>query len=182
VIFTPLVEREEEIKIDDGSFAYKATNSPLPYYNTTSITVNKKWELGKNPNQDYDTYQIPVKLYANGIYTGRTEILSLQNGWKVSFESLPFRDENGNAFVYTVEEVFTVDGWGIILGDMNYVQGTPGSYTTTITNRNLVGHGIILPSTGGAGTIIYILCGLVLILAPFVYGFRMRRRHERRSK
>ena len=39
-----------------------------------------------------------------------------------------------------------------------------------------------LPATGGIGTPIYILCGLTLVVGPFVYGFSLRRRHERRSK
>ncbi len=37
-----------------------------------------------------------------------------------------------------------------------------------------------LPATGGRGTNIYILCGLALVLGPFVYGFRLRRRYGRR--
>ena len=39
-----------------------------------------------------------------------------------------------------------------------------------------------LPSTGGTGTPIYILCGLILVFGPIVYGFSLRRRYERRSK
>ena len=39
-----------------------------------------------------------------------------------------------------------------------------------------------LPATGGRGPTVYILCGLVLVLGPLVYGFRLRRRYERRSK
>ena len=39
-----------------------------------------------------------------------------------------------------------------------------------------------LPSTGGIGTPIYILCGLILVVGPLVYGFGLRRRCERRSK
>ena len=42
--------------------------------------------------------------------------------------------------------------------------------------------GYTLPATGGVGTPIYILCGLVLVLGPLVYGFRLRRRYERRFK
>ena len=37
-----------------------------------------------------------------------------------------------------------------------------------------------LPATGGIGTLIYILCGLTLVLGPFVYGFSLRRRYGRR--
>ena len=39
-----------------------------------------------------------------------------------------------------------------------------------------------LPATGGIGTPIYILCGLTLVIGPFVYGFSLRRRYGRRSK
>ncbi|MBO5868634.1 MAG: hypothetical protein J6Q54_06995, partial [Oscillospiraceae bacterium] len=39
-----------------------------------------------------------------------------------------------------------------------------------------------LPATGGIGTQLYILCGLVLTIGPLVYGFSLRRRYGRRSK
>ncbi len=38
-----------------------------------------------------------------------------------------------------------------------------------------------LPTTGGIGTPIYILCGLILACGPLVYGFSLRRRYGRRS-
>ena len=40
---------------------------------------------------------------------------------------------------------------------------------------------VILPSTGGIGTPIYILCGFSLMAGPLVYGFRLRRKNGRRS-
>ncbi|MBO7274956.1 MAG: InlB B-repeat-containing protein, partial [Clostridia bacterium] len=55
-----------------------------------------------------------------------------------------------------------------------------GSRMLTLTVSHLRGYA--LPSTGGSGTHIYILIGLVLVLAPFVYGFRLRRNHERRLR
>lgn len=39
-----------------------------------------------------------------------------------------------------------------------------------------------LPSTGGVGTYIYILCGLSLVIGPLVYGFCLRRRYGRRFR
>ena len=39
-----------------------------------------------------------------------------------------------------------------------------------------------LPATGGPGTLLYILCGLILAFGPLVYGLSLRRRYERRSK
>ena len=40
---------------------------------------------------------------------------------------------------------------------------------------------VILPATGGIGTPVYILCGLILVFGPLVYGFSLRRRYGRRS-
>ena len=50
-----------------------------------------------------------------------------------------------------------------------------------VTNKNTEKL-VELPSTGGMGIYVYVLCGLILILGPFVYGFSLRRRYERRSK
>lgn len=182
VIFKPLVEKEEEIIAADGTFIYKATNTPIPLDNLTSITVNKNWDMGVNPSQLHNTYQIPIKLYSNGVYTGRTEILSLQNGWTVTFEGLPLRDDGGNTIVYTVEEVFNVSGWEVIYGDMTYVAGSPGSYKTLITNRNLAGYGVELPSTGAYGYPPWLLSGYGLMLGSLLTGCILRHKRERRIK
>ena len=53
-----------------------------------------------------------------------------------------------------------------------------GNKTLSITVENLRGYA--LPSTGGIGTLLYILCGLILVLGPFVYGFSLRRKYGRR--
>ena len=50
----------------------------------------------------------------------------------------------------------------------------------TFTVENLRGYK--LPSTGGSGVLPCVLIGLTLMIGPFVYGFSMRRRSERRSK
>ena len=39
-----------------------------------------------------------------------------------------------------------------------------------------------LPATGGTGRYVYILCGLIFVSGPFVYGFSLRRKNGRRSK
>ncbi len=39
-----------------------------------------------------------------------------------------------------------------------------------------------LPATGGIGITLYVLCGLILISAPLVYGLRLRLKYERRSR
>jgi LPXTG-motif cell wall-anchored protein len=64
-------------------------------------------------------------------------------------------------------------------------RGITGEYNTgnkilSITVENIRGYA--LPSTGGIGTHLYILCGLILVLGPIVYGFSLRREYGRRSK
>ena len=52
-----------------------------------------------------------------------------------------------------------------------------GSKILSLTVENLRGYE--LPSTGGSGRLIYVLCGLILVIAPLVYGFSLRRRYGR---
>lgn len=182
VIFKPLVEKAEEIVVENGSFVFKATNTPIPQSNLTSVTVNKNWDMGLNPSQIHNTYQVPVRLYANGVFTGRTEILSLQNDWTVTFSGLPFKDDQGNVIVYSIEEEFNLEGWEIILGEMTYVSGYPGSYKTLIVNRNTAGHGVELPSTGAYGYPPWLLSGYGLMLGSLFTGCILRHKRERRKK
>ncbi len=182
VIFKALVEKSEEIIVEDGTFVYRATNSPIPKDNLTSVTVNKNWDMGLNPSQIHNTYQVPVSLYANGVYSGRTEILSLQNGWTVIFDGLPFRDDNGQVIVYSVKEEFSEDGWEVIPGEMSYVSGTPGSYKTLIINRNTAGHGVELPSTGAYGYPPWLFIGYGLMIGSLITGCILRHKRERRRK
>ena len=63
--------------------------------------------------------------------------------------------------------------------------GVSGTYVSgegllTLTVQNLPGYE--LPSTGGTGIFFHILCGLILISAPLVYGISLRRKYERRSR
>ena len=182
VIFKPLVEKAEEIITEDGSFTYLATNTPIPASNKTSVTVNKNWDMGVNPSQLYTTYQIPVSLYSNGVYTGRTEYLTLQNGWEVTFDGLPYRDSEGNLITYTVSEEFNEIGWEIIYGEMRYMTGYPGTYEILITNRNTAGQGLELPSTGGYGYPPWLLLGTGIMLSSLVAGCVLRYKRERRKK
>ena len=50
----------------------------------------------------------------------------------------------------------------------------------TMVVENLRGYA--LPATGGVGIPVYILCGLTLMSAPLVYGFRLRRRSRKEAR
>jgi hypothetical protein len=55
-----------------------------------------------------------------------------------------------------------------------------GNQILAVTVKNLRGYE--LPSTGGTGVVLHVLCGLMLVVGPLVYGFSLRRRNGRRFK
>ena len=54
----------------------------------------------------------------------------------------------------------------------------------TVGMINIENHpfGVELPATGSIGLPICMICGLALVLAPFIYGLNLRRKYERRSR
>ncbi|MBE6638840.1 MAG: Cna B-type domain-containing protein [Ruminococcaceae bacterium] len=182
VVITPLVEKEEEIIVENGTFVYRVINTPIDVSNQVSVTIHKKWELGIINSQAYLTYQIPISLYANGVDSGRYALLTLQNGWTVTFEGLPYKDDDGNVIKYSVLEHWNEVGWEIFYGDMHYTEGAPGKYTTTITNRNRAGHGYELPATGGQGGAPFVFFGGAIMCTTVICGYVLRRKRERREQ
>lgn len=182
VIFTPLVEKEEEIIVEDGSFVYRVTNTPIDISNQVSVTIHKQWQVGIIQTDEYLTYQIPVMLYANGTDTGRYALLTLQNGWTVTFQGLPYKDENGEIIVYSVIEQWEMEGWEVLYGEMDYTPGAPGQYSTTIINRSMAGQGKELPTTGGRGSVPYVIVGLAIMFTTAFGGYVLRRKRERRGR
>lgn len=175
VIFTPLVEKKNEITVLDGTFLYQVTNTPIEKDNLTSVKVNKVWDLGLNTSEIYKTYQVDVKLYANGYDTGRYGVLNIQNGWSLTFDGLPLVDSQGKVISYTILEQWSMDGWETIYSEMNY---SSGQYSSTITNRNLAGYGYELPTTGGYGSLPWTLGGGLLILLSVLGGCISRRKRK----
>ena len=176
----PMVKsiKTTEVKLD--GYGYTITNTPLE--TETSVKVVKRWEYPEGDSSLYEREQVTIRLMANGIYTGRTETVSLKNNWTASFMGLPYLDDEGNPIVYTVVEVWESEDWIPIYGSITATNEEVPTYETTITNTYRWTGSFELPSTGGTGTPIYILFGLILCIGPFVYGFRQRRRYERRSK
>ncbi len=68
----------------------------------TSVTVTKVWE-DNNDQDGIRPNQVIVTLYANGVPTGRTLVLSAANNWQGTFDNLD-KYMNGVEIVYTVVE------------------------------------------------------------------------------
>ena len=163
--------------------AFKVTNTPLE--REASLTVSKIWNYGDSGVSGlHDRFQVTVELLANGKGTGRTVTLSLKNNWRSSFQGLPYEDSAGNVISYTVEEIWKNEEWLPTYGPVT--SSTAGSntvYSTTITNLYYrVMDTPILPSTGTAARMIFVLVGSSIMLTTLVIGFAARRKRERRMK
>lgn len=114
----------------------------------------------------------------------QTITLSKDNDWMHTFTDLPLtgRDEDGNAvtYYYYVKEV-SVPNYETSYDNNDGIQ----SGTITITNKSTENPGVLLPETGGSGTIKYIMGGILLMLASVLLYIKQhlkegRRRHIRR--
>ena len=178
LVFHPLV-RSETSAVPDGSIGFTVTNTPLDQ--ETSLKVKKEWQDADE--ELYEQAQVTFKLFANGQDTGRTETVSLKTEWTAIFQGLPYVDAKGNRINYTVVEVLTNNDWIAVYGDVQTKNPTRNpTYETVVTNKYRWVNAVELPSTGGIGLPLYILCGLMLVSAPFVYGLSLRRRYRKGAK
>ena len=182
LIFNPLkrVTKTEIREYDD--WAYQIINTPLSPGNETSMTVKKEWKIPAGYDETlYHEFAVTVRLFANGINTGRTITLDLKNNWQGSFQGLPYKDDAGNVIVYTVEEVWKQTSWSTKYGTVTASNHSPPRYSTVITNTYHPG-GPQLPATGSPARMMYVLCGSAIILGTLVYGIGSRRKRERRME
>ena len=182
LILTPMKQiTQTDVKpVED--WAYQITNTPLAANNETSLSVKKDWVIpeGLDP-AIYQEFAVTVRLYANGVNTGRSITLTLKNNWQGIFQGLPYKDADGNVIQYTVDEVWVKEKWSTSYGDIQVSSGSPPDYSTTITNTYHPG-GPELPSTGTSARLMYTLCGFAIMLGSLVYGIGSRRKRERRIK
>ena len=174
-------EEPETPEVSEGDPAYRITNTPLE--EETSLTVNKVWDYGfAGWGTDHEQAQVTVGLLANGRNTGRTVTLNLRNNWSATFHGLPYTDSSGNVIAYSVEERWQTEDWIPYYGDILVADGDPPTYSTTITNVYRRGTGAQLPSTGSSARMMYMLCGVSIMLSSLVYGIGSRRKRERRME
>ena len=169
---------------DFDGYGYRVTNTPLT--SETSVKVHKDWVPKDIDPSAYQQLEVTVKLFyrigdaGDWIDTGRTETLDLRSGWEALFQGLPYQDNNGNVYQYRIEEVAQED-WIPVYGEVTQISGT-NNWQVTITNHYRWTDAYELPSTGGIGYPLLILCGLPLVLAPLVYGLSLRRRYRKGAR
>jgi len=165
----------------EGGGNFRITNTPVGN-DVTSLTVRKVWDTGGYGDSSlYETLTVEMKLLANGTDAGLSCELNLKNGWSYTFRDLPLHDGSGNPIRYSVEELPLSKEWQVHYGEILSSGGSSPAYSTTVTNSYYIG-GPMLPSTGSAARLTYILCGFAIMAGPLVCGFGSRRKRERRMK
>ncbi len=194
----------------DGSGTAYAPDSPIALTQTLT-TLYAQWEknthilslhkIDSEQNKPLSGAIFGLYLYENGEFR-LVQTLTTDTDGRVSFsELLPevlyklVEQRAPNGYAIITKEIFfklipannTVsfsfcDAYGNTSETPSGINAEyyTGNKTLTLTVENLRGYA--LPSTGGSGTFIYMICGLILVLGPFVYGFSLRRRNKRRSK
>ena len=89
---------------------YNVTNSYTP--SKTGVNVKKLW-ADANDQDGLRPVRVTVKLYADGVYTGKSLVLSEANGWAGAFTDLD-EYKAGKKISYTVEEV-KVEGYTTVV-------------------------------------------------------------------
>jgi LPXTG-motif cell wall-anchored protein len=174
-----MVKKVTSTTLELEGYGYAIINTPLT--TETSLKVTKRWDCPAEDVALYEKEQVTIRLLANGVDTGRTETVSLKNNWTAVFSGLPYVDEEENPIVYTVVETWQTDDWVPSYGPVSSTGGTIPTYETVVTNSYRWTGSFELPTTGGSGYLIYILGGL-LVLAPLVYGLRLRRRYRKGAR
>jgi len=182
MILTPMVKIAQTDIQEVADWAYQITNTPLAANNETALSVSKLWVIPEGYDAKlYQEFAVTVRLFANGVNTGRSVTLTLKNNWQSVFQGLPYKDADGNVIAYTVDEVWEKAKWTTSYGEMIATDGSPPTYSTLITNTYHPG-GPELPSTGSPARLMYVLCGSAIILGTLAYGIGSRRKRERRMK
>ncbi len=114
----------------DGNVNFGVTNDVYNYF-LREITVNKEWSGGtQRPEVQVQLKQNGADYGSAAYPTGRLT-LNAANNWSAKYENIPFRDVNGSAYTYTVEEVGA--GSGVLA---NYAASVSGSADSGFTIRN----------------------------------------------
>jgi choice-of-anchor A domain-containing protein/LPXTG-motif cell wall-anchored protein len=165
-----------------GSMISPGNTLFVPNTQSDTLLLKKIWKLSDGTDLPADS--IPVSSITVDIYqlvngnksdtVYQRVILSKDNNWSAALDNLPLKgkDANGKVVTYTyiAEENFTLDGYTVTY--------EKNSTTITITNTKVDIGDYELPETGGSGTQVYILTGMMLILASIVLLYNQSR-HRR---
>ena len=99
---------------------------------TVSIAVEKEWD-DDGDAEGLRPESVTIELYADGVATGETVVLSEANGWCDAFTGLDAYDEGGEEIAYAIAEVDVPDGYAVSYSDFSG-SVDEGGYSITVTN------------------------------------------------
>ena len=122
----------EELEVDDYSTTYDSTN--LTFTNKLTgeekITITKEWLDNSNA---YNTrpLSIDINLNQNNKLYKKITLSGTTNIWKSNEITVPKYDDNGIKYNYTIEEINTLNEYGLIDYDQNNYKITNKLKNTT---------------------------------------------------
>ncbi len=122
--------------------AFELTNTPIPEDRLTAVSVTKSWADGDTLHTNDS---VTVRLYANGVYTGRVLTLNKNNGWTGSFDGLLYSSEDGTSVSYTVAE----DEVAGYYPEYSEITQLPGGVMTVWTEATYLEAGKVYMFTSG---------------------------------
>lgn len=165
---------EEVITADQVALCRSTGMYSLTVRNTMDkLMVHKNWMDQDNQSCQSPVSEIQVRLYryTSADKTGQPVddqlvTLSADKGWEYSWTigtgegELAEKDDDGNPYLYYVEEVTTSQIWTVTASNNRGIT----SGTITLTNKLTGSYTYELPKTGGAGTNNYVLLGLLAMV------------------
>lgn len=157
-----------------------------------TINVEKTWGSGVSEKKEIQVGLYKVNASGQGEAvrdeSGNqlTLLLNEQNSWKASFTDLDTLEEgsyyavkeltDGYKVTYNPSEFVNLEGQMVYCGRCNIDENDQAKII--INNDSPV----VLPETGGSGTLPYLLMGILMMSAALISGFMLRRKREERAE
>jgi len=160
---------------------WRITNTPWP--DSLSIPVEKQWSpiVSESEKQAVSLNLYLVTTGADPTVTLKGTItLSAENGWRGSFTDLPYPDTGSYYCISEPTDKYMVTYSGqtvTIFADNAYKDaarvdiGADGTATTVTVTNSIP---ILLPETGGTGTLLYTLGGALVIITGAILLYKKR--------
>lgn len=139
---------------------------------SSESTISDKFIIHRDEKDTFTAAKI-ANQSTSGIATYGFAGSADEDGFKLKFSDLPYADADGNVYTYTLTED-SVEGYSAQYYGMEGNALTSGIANNGIV-KNVPSNGYILPSTGGPGTITYVVSGALLMAAALLLYIKKRR-------
>ncbi len=211
----PFIEGENTMNVGDNqtlklqnaigtvTWALQTASDIVTISDTGEVTALKNGTVTVIATDSYDNktaeFSITVDLFALDVDTsGMEEVdtltLTKANDWTYTLQNLPITDEQGNAYVYYIEEVLdpatnTLTTPSAVYVPIDYagngiqLEENAGTKEMTVTNKlkSSVETTGQMPDAGGEGNGRYYMAGAAMMLAGIAGYFVLKRRQRSRA-